>query len=312
MNEITFNKADNGVLINDKFIYRVNPYDYISLTKEILVKPGLFSEIEKISDESGAGSLQDEQAGNILSRYAGLLSRYKDIHAYDDPAMKHELVNDFRTYRYFYKEIGASLKFNPLSKSDAGRHVLEKILIFLQDYIELITPKALYKVVDTLPHPGGLLVAGTDIRFENRKLVIFNSHSTLNGSKEIDSEELLNRNVVVYVVTIGAGIDDKVKDMMARGEMFDAYLLNGIGAGAAEMAANDLNRYMNDSNADQRFEYKRLSPGYGDWNVSDQAKIFKLLDPEKHIGVKLTDSHIMLPEKSTSGIMGLTLRENQI
>jgi cobalamin-dependent methionine synthase I len=39
--------------------------------------------------------------------------------------------------------------------------------------------------------------------------------------------------------------------------------------------------------------------------VSDQGKIFKLLNPEKNIGVKLTESFIMLPEKSTSGIMGI-------
>ncbi len=190
--------------------------------------------------------------------------------------------------------------------------MFEKILIFLEDYIELITPKAIYRVVNTLPHPGGLMVAGTDIRFENSKLRIFSSHLAFNNSEEIKPEDLYNKNVIVYVVTIGPGIDNEVKRMMERGEMFDAYLLNGIGAGAAEMAANDLNRYMNDNNTDEKFDYKRLSPGYGDWNVSDQTKIFKLLDPEKYIGVKLTDSHIMLPEKSTSGIMGLTIKEIKV
>ncbi len=304
MSEVIFNKSEDSNFVSSRFIYRVNPSDYVPLTKEILSNRNIFGEIEKIKEGWKSGHSLDERARNTLYRCAGLLKRYENERA----GREAEIFKDFETYRYFYKEIGASLKFNPLSTSDAGRHVLEKILLFLEDYIELITPKAVYKIIDTLPDPRGLMIAGTDILFENTKLKIFNSHSSLKESKEISTKELLNRNAAVYVVTIGAGIDDEVKLLMQRGEMFDAYLLNGIGAGAAEMAANDLNRYMNDGNTEEKYEYKRLSPGYGDWHVSDQTKIFRLLEPEKHIGVKLTDSHIMLPEKSTSGIMGLTLK----
>ena len=304
MSGVIFNKSEDGNFISSRFIYRVDPYNYVPLTREILSNRNFFGEIEKIKDGWKSGHSLDERSKNILYRCAGLLKRYEN----ESAGREAEIFKDFETYRYFYKEIGASLKFNPLSSSDAGRHVLEKILFFLENYIELITPKAVYKIIDTLPDPRGLMVEGTDILFENTKLKIFNSHSSLKESKEISTKELLNRNAAVYVVTIGPGIDDEVKLMMQRGEMFDAYLLNGIGAGAAEMAANDLNRYMNDSNTEEKYEYKRLSPGYGDWDVSDQTKIFRLLEPEKHIGVKLTDSHIMLPEKSTSGIMGLTLK----
>ncbi len=310
MSGTIFNKTDDGSFISDSFCYRVNPLDYIALTKEVLNNREFFRGIEKIKNSLGTDHSLTEKERNSLSSSAALLSRYKNAGALnDDGNYPDGLFTDFETYRYFFKEIGASLKFNPLSKSDAGKHVLEQILFFLEEKIELIKPRAIYRVVDTLSHPGGLQVAGTDISFENSKLRFFTSHSALNAGREINSEELQNKDVIVYVVTIGPGIDDEVKKMMSKGEMFDAYLLNGIGAGAAEMVANDLNRYMNDNNSNTEFEYKRLSPGYGDWNVSDQTKIFKLLDPEKYIGVKLTDSHIMLPEKSTSGIMGLTLKE---
>ena len=46
------------------------------------------------------------------------------------------------------------------------------------------------------------------------------------------------------------------------------------------------------------------SPGYCGWNVKEQAALFQLL-PENPCGVKLTDSCLMLPVKSVSGVIGL-------
>ena len=312
MNTVILDKKENDLFLGDGFIYRVNPHDYIQLTKELVNSRMLFNKIASILKHGGSGQTLNAIQKDLLLQYSSLLKRFgkNDSSQHSDDYFI-EILKDFETYRYFYKEVGASLKFNPLSGSDAGKHVLEKLLFLLDTFITLITPKVLFKYIETIPGAEGLGVAGTSIYFNNKKLRIFSSHSSFNQSKEINPWEMLSKSVIVYIVTIGPGIDNEVKTMMEKGEMFDAYLLNGIGAGAAEMVANDLNRYMNDENTDKDYEYKRLSPGYGDWNVSDQTKIFSLLTPEKYIGVKLTDSHIMLPEKSTSGIMGLRLKENK-
>lgn len=310
---MTFNKSDNGSLFSDSFIYKMNPLDYISLTREILKNRNLFSEIDKIKAVWENGHSLNETEISSLNRFAALLDRHKNSDTGSEQKMfPNELFKDFETYKYYFKEIGASLKFNPLSKSDAGKHVLEKLLHFIEKYNGLISPKVIFRNIEVKPDENGLSVIGTRIHFDNKKLVIFSTHSSVKDNKEISPEDLNPKNVIVYVVTIGPGVDHEIKHLMEEGEMFDAYLLNGIGAGTTEMVANDLNRYMNDLNTEVNYVYRRLSPGYGDWNVSDQTKIFKLLNPEKYIGVKLTDTHIMLPEKSTSGIMGLTLKERKI
>lgn len=309
MKETIFNLVEDTLRVSDRFNYRVYPGDYITLTKEVIKNKNLFAELESIEKDLASGVKDDDKKRDIL-RHAKKLKNYEHINPDEDSdRYLSDILKDYETYRYFYKEIGASLKFNPLSKSDAGYHIVEKILSFLEVYAELINPKALFRLSEVIPNDQGLLVQGTDIQFLNKKLKIFTSHSNTSGNREISPDELKDKNIVVYVVTIGPGIDDQVKKLMKKGEMFDAYILNGIGAGAAEMVANDLNRYMNDVNQMKNYEYKRLSPGYGEWNVSDQTKIFKLLNPEKYIGVRLTESYIMLPEKSTSGIMGLTLKE---
>ena len=48
----------------------------------------------------------------------------------------------------------------------------------------------------------------------------------------------------------------------------------------------------------------RYSPGYCNWHVSDQQKLFKILEG-KTCGIQLSDSSLMLPLKSISGIIGV-------
>lgn len=309
LKKVRFKNLEDGLNLNDRFTYCVNPADYISITGELLSNRNLFREIDGIRKSYNINQSFPAEVREKLIHYASLLKNYNNIKAEEYPEnLFPDILKDYENYRYFYKEAGASLKFNPLSESHAGSHVLERIFDLLKTYIKLIHPRVLFRIVNVHPNEKGLQVAGTDIHFNNHKLRIFTSHSST-SYKEINPSDIQVENVIIYIVSIGPGIDDEIKHLTKKGEMFDAYLLNGIGAGATEMTANDLNRYMNDHNKKQDYKYVRLSPGYGTWKVSDQTKIFKLLDPERNIGVKLTDSHIMLPEKSTSGIMGLTLKE---
>ena len=49
----------------------------------------------------------------------------------------------------------------------------------------------------------------------------------------------------------------------------------------------------------------RFSPGYGDLDISHQRAMFDLLDLERRLGLSLTQTWMMLPEKSVTAIVGL-------
>jgi len=53
----------------------------------------------------------------------------------------------------------------------------------------------------------------------------------------------------------------------------------------------------------------RFSPGYCDWPVTEQKKLFELLEPHK-AGVDLTESCLMRPRKSISGVIPLFPADN--
>lgn len=48
----------------------------------------------------------------------------------------------------------------------------------------------------------------------------------------------------------------------------------------------------------------RYSPGYCEWSVAEQAYLFDLL-PDNFCGISLSDSFLMDPIKSVSGIIGI-------
>ncbi len=48
----------------------------------------------------------------------------------------------------------------------------------------------------------------------------------------------------------------------------------------------------------------RYSPGYCDWDVAQQRKLFKIFELDD-IGVRLTEECLMIPQKSVSGIIGV-------
>ncbi len=298
-------KIDEKVFLNptftaEQFSYKIFPKDYAVLSEAVIQKPELFRRLKDYRKEL-LSFRHEEKAYAKLSPTINTLSenllRYNKKRFLEDGFINAALVliKEIENYKQFYKELGASLKFNPISNNPSAIHSFIRIIELLNKYSVLIEPSILFQKIEASVDTEGLKILNTGYFFNSKHLVSYFS------SNENSSQ------FIIYVVTIGPKLDDIVKKLMSEGEMYDAYLLNGIGAAAAEMVAFDLNLYFNDNygtNGDLRF--KRFSPGYGDWLIDDQKKIFSLLKPEKFINVVLTDSNIMLPEKSTSGIMGIS------
>jgi hypothetical protein len=106
--------------------------------------------------------------------------------------------------------------------------------------------------------------------------------------------------VAFCVCTIGPALEKRVTALTKEGDMLAAIVLDAIGSAAAEATA----RYANDridemAAADGLRTSCRASPGYGDWDVSEQRALFELV-PAGRIGVKLTASSMMVPRKSVS------------
>ena len=107
------------------------------------------------------------------------------------------------------------------------------------------------------------------------------------------------QRVFPYVVTIGTGVEDLEK---TSGDALEKYYLDLIGNAAVVKARDHLKSRLVNRYGLGGLSY--LGPGQlKDWPLEEQKPLFSLLgDVERAVGVTLSDSLLMIPRKSLSGI----------
>lgn len=111
------------------------------------------------------------------------------------------------------------------------------------------------------------------------------------------------RAAALLLCTLGAGFDALLRTWerrdMARAVMLDAcasaYAEAGCDAAEEEIRAAHPGLYLTD----------RFSPSYGDLPLALQDDFLRLLAGEKRLGVQAADSHLLLPVKSVTAVIGL-------
>ncbi len=111
--------------------------------------------------------------------------------------------------------------------------------------------------------------------------------------------------IAAFVCTAGSKITDKSKELMKNGDMLKGYLYDIMGSLIVESSMDLIHEYLRQDMASEGLNItNRFSPGYCNWKVDEQKQLFSLL-PENFCGINLTDSCLMRPTKSDSGIIGI-------
>ena len=111
--------------------------------------------------------------------------------------------------------------------------------------------------------------------------------------------------VAVFALTIGKHLEEVVAQLSADGLILQAAVLDAIGSVAAESVADFVQERIRQL-ADARglCVSQRFSPGHCDWNVDQQAMVFRTINISTG-EIRLTEKCLMLPRKSISGIIGI-------
>jgi len=311
-------KIDNinsNIKILSPFVYLANPCQYLPMMKAVEGSPDLFKRINEITGAIMKNDISEQEYKKSIDELNNFHFLFFDneLPSKNSPdfiSVIENISEQNALFHHFCKEVSGSLKFNILSRNKAGDKIRKEIIIVLEKYGDSIKPKAVYKMFTGIATDSGVLVKEVNEEFTGKCLHRF-FKSKDSESEGLDLTELYPMSL--YVVTIGPQLDEEVKQLSAHGgDIYHAYVLNGIGAGAADVVAYDLQKYLDKEylkSSNERVLH-RMSPGYKDWSLVDQKKIFKVLKPEMNIGVTLTSSNLMIPIKSTSGVMGAIVKRD--
>ncbi len=124
-------------------------------------------------------------------------------------------------------------------------------------------------------------------------------------SKKLAATLKGSERVLLFAATVGVGIDR----LIARYATFapsKALLFQAIGTERIEALCD---KFCQDRAAwyAQKGKYltRRFSPGYGDFPLTAQRDILRIVNGTARIGVSLTDSLLMLPTKSVTALVGI-------
>lgn len=109
-----------------------------------------------------------------------------------------------------------------------------------------------------------------------------------------------------FVATAGVMFENIQHRLMAENDMVKVFVADAMGSVIAEKTADCMEAELRSYIADRGWLHtNRFSPGYCGWHVSQQQRLFSLFPVKNPCGVSLTDSSLMLPIKSVSGVIGL-------
>jgi hypothetical protein len=181
-------------------------------------------------------------------------------------------------------------------KKSLPKSIRKKVRAARQKLNKLIKPSVHYRIVKPSVTDNDAVQLDETVEFTSTQLA-----KTLKNAEEI----------VCFVGTIGTGAENEINRLLAKQKLAEAYILDAMASVAVENMIDRFQNLMeNRFSGEDRTVTLRFSPGYCDWPVTQQKKLFKIFNP-KQLNVELLDSCLMKPRKSISGVFGITPQESE-
>lgn len=141
---------------------------------------------------------------------------------------------------------------------------------------------------------------------QRHKCIVDRSGVTLDCGVRFNSKGLAKHlegceECLLFAATLGMRVDAAIR-RLALLSVAEGAAAQAVGAALIESYCDDVQAKLDVGELKQR---PRFSPGYGDWDLSEQKQLFAVLDCAKAIGLTLTDGCMMAPSKSVTAVIGL-------
>ena len=200
-----------------------------------------------------------------------------------------EVIIDSRHLSVTIEDIGRLLGYVHKQTPEHFEKMIRDILLRFAEECEI---RAGYRIVDATISAGrndGIHLGGVFFQLQT-----------------IVTSQLRNvEKTALFACTIGPRMEEWRRKLEKDREEVRAHLVDTIASAAVENATDLLHDHIRGKMLEQGLGVtNRYSPGYCGWSVAEQQFLFSLL-PDGFCGITLTESSLMTPMKSISGIIGI-------
>jgi len=143
------------------------------------------------------------------------------------------------------------------------------------------------------------------VQFDNDTKSVEINNISFHIKKIVFGQIKKSDSVAIFLCTAGEEIGIRSRKAMQERDLLRGYIYDVVGSeiveAAADLMQNELEKAVISSG---KKITNRYSPGYCGWDVAEQHKLFQLI-PDNFCGIRLTESALMDPVKSVSGIIGI-------
>ncbi|MCU0462341.1 MAG: methionine synthase [Bacteroidales bacterium] len=196
---------------------------------------------------------------------------------------------DFRDLKLTVDQIERLLGYGEGESQETISDIVSRLL---KEAETICTLKAEYRIFDK-------------ISFNDIEKTIEINNTIFNIGKIIYGQIKKSDSAALFICTAGGEIGNSSRRAMKQRDLLEGFIYDVIGSEAVETVADLMQNELEEAlSGEGKRITNRFSPGYCGWDVKEQHKLFSLM-PENFCDVELTDSALMKPIKSVSGIIGI-------
>lgn len=186
-----------------------------------------------------------------------------------------------------------ALRYIGMPKAKADEMMIQKVRDTFHLLETMATPRFTYRKLALSKDE----LSEADVFFENTSLVV-KSRDLANLLKNCESCYLL-------AATLGQEVDKQIH-LKQRLDMLDAVVLDACSSVLIDKVCDEIEVELMEKLEADEYLTMRFSPGYGDVPLIVSEEILKLLEAPKRIGLSVTKSHMLLPSKSVTAMIGVS------
>ncbi len=151
-------------------------------------------------------------------------------------------------------------------------------------------PKVIYQRVGVKLEDNHVLMYGTNCKVLSKDL----RHLLRNSSE-----------CILIAATLGLEVDRQI-GRYQKLDMLEAMILDSCASVLIDKVCDDAEQEIMQTLRENEYLTMRFSPGYGDVPLEISSEILDILSAQKRIGLTLTKTHMLLPTKSITALIGIS------